>query len=370
MFGRAKNAFMSERPSNLETARLTIELLKRIRRTRLQTAGDLHEQLAGAGIHRTLRSVQRHLDMLSQHFDIECDDRSKPYGYRWKQQSVGLSVPGMTPKEAMLLLLARDHLRNLLPQSVLKSMSSFFEQAQRSLSEGSAAELERQWRSKVRVVSASQALLPPPIRPGVLEEVTQALFANRYLEVDYENARRKRSKHVVLPLGLAQQGPSLYLVVKFRGFDDLRSLALHRMHSATSSSQTFDRPAFDLKAYDDEGRFGLSKGVSVRLGFRITRGAGLHLLETKLSADQEVDDEGDHLRVTATVVDSEWLWRWIRAFGQAISYVTVDSAAVDVLAPQKRHITHTISVVSQAPIQGAKSHETQPALPPEFPITH
>ena len=324
---------MPERPSNLETTQLTIELLKRISRTRRQTARDFQKQLAQAGIQRDLRTVQRHLDLLCQHFGIDRDDSSKPYGYCWKEQSAGFTVPGMTPKDALLLSLAYEHMRNLLPQAVMKSMRGFFEQAESRLKDGSNATLERQWLGKVRVVSTSQPLLPSPIRPGVLEEVSQALFANTYLEVDYGNAKGKRSKHDVLPLGLAQQGPSLYLVVKYRDHEDLRILALHRIRSAKASTLTFERPPFDLKDFDDGAGFGLKKGDPVRLGFTITRSAGLHMLETRLSTDQQVEELSEHFRVTATVVDSEWLWRWVRAFGLAISDVTADGRPVDPLQP-------------------------------------
>jgi len=242
-------------------------------------------------------------------------------------------VPGMTPKEALLLSLAHEHLRKLLPQAVLKSMLGFFEEAESRLKDGPGATLERQWPGKARVVSTSQPLLPPSIRPGVLEEVSQALFANTYLEVDYGNAKGKRSKHDVLPLGLAQQGPSLYLVVQYRDHDDLRLLALHRIRTAKASTLTFDRPEFDIKAFEDAGRFGLIKGGPVRLAFTITKSAGLHLLETRLSADQQVEELPEHYRVTATVVDSEWLWRWVRAFGLEISDVTADARPVDPLKP-------------------------------------
>lgn len=53
------------------------------------TASEIHQQLLGLDIQRDLRSVQRTLDMLSQHFDIERDERSKPYGYRWCKHNHG-----------------------------------------------------------------------------------------------------------------------------------------------------------------------------------------------------------------------------------------------------------------------------------------
>ncbi|HZV92976.1 MAG TPA: WYL domain-containing protein [Caldimonas sp.] len=327
---------MPRRPDNLETVRLAIELLRRIPRQSKVSAQDLHAQLSAAGIVRSERTIQRQLDMLSEHFDIEREDKNKPYGYRWKEGAAGFSLPSMTEKEALLLTLAEQHLRNLLPSSVLNSMKGFFAQARRSLGPDQNAQLERQWLSKVRIVSTTQPLLPPPIREGVLEEVGNALFGNRWLHVDYENAAGKRWSGDVMPLGLAQQGPSLYLVVRYRDLEGERNLALHRIHSATASTLRFKRPEFELKAFDDEGQFGLGSGVRIKIGFDIEKDAGRHLLEARLSLDQRVEELEDHYRITATVTESEWLWRWIRAFGKAVCAVKVNGRAVDPAAPQRR----------------------------------
>lgn len=65
---------MRHRPNTMETVKLALELLRRIPARRKITAEQLHAQLADAGIKRDLRSIQRQLKALSDHFDIECDD--------------------------------------------------------------------------------------------------------------------------------------------------------------------------------------------------------------------------------------------------------------------------------------------------------
>ena len=126
-----------------------------------------------------------------------------------------------------------------------------------------------------------------------------------------------------MPLGLAQQGPRLYLVCRYRGYDNERSLALHRILEAEASTLSFDRPKeFDLKKYDDDGRFGFGEGDRVRLSFRIERNAGFHLSETPLSRDQHIAEiDNGQLEITATVVDSAMLEWWLRGFGNAIKQV-------------------------------------------------
>ena len=312
---------MAKRSDTLETVLLAVELLRRIPRGRKVTASELHLQLKDAGIERDLRTIQRQLEMLSEHFEIERDDRSKPYGYRWLEQAKALAVPNLTPQESLLLQLAAEHLKNLLPTRLMKSMEGFFNQAKRNLGPECNARLEREWPSKVRVVATSQPLLPPKIVSGVFEVVSEALYSNHWLHLDYRNSGGKRNKIEVMPLGLVQQGPRLYLVCRYRGYDNERNLALHRMLSAEMSTLTFDRPKeFDLKKYDDDGRFGFGQGRKVRLTFYITRDAGLHLLESPLSSDQQVitlEDGG--LEITATVVDSAMLEWWLRGFGDAVT---------------------------------------------------
>ena len=64
---------MAKRSDTLETVLLAIELLRRIPRGRKVTASELHGQLKDAGIERDLRTIQRQLGMLSEHFEIERD---------------------------------------------------------------------------------------------------------------------------------------------------------------------------------------------------------------------------------------------------------------------------------------------------------
>jgi predicted DNA-binding transcriptional regulator YafY len=307
------------RPDALETLTLALELLRRIPRKRKVTASELHKQLGAAGLARDLRTIQRQLEALSEHFEIERDDRSKPYGYRWKERAEGFSLPSLGPQESLILLLAEQHLRHLLPQSLIKSMAGFFAQAQSNLGPLSSARREREWLRKVRVVSTTQPLLPPKIRPGVFEEVSQALFSNLWLTVEYRNAAGARTRSDVMPLGLAQQGPRLYLVCRFQGFDNERILALHRIESARTTTLSFDRPkGFDLEAYDAEGKFGFGEGKHIRLSFRIDKGAGLHLLESPLSEDQAVREVEDGYEITATVVDTAMLGWWLNGFGDLV----------------------------------------------------
>ncbi len=313
---------MPNRTDTLESVKFALELLRRIPRNCKVTAKVLHEQITDAGFDRDLRSVQRQLRSLSEQFDIECDDRNKPYGYKWKEKAKGLSLPMLTEQESLLLTLAEQHLRNLLPASLMKSMAGFFNQARANLGPPSSAKRAREWLSKVRVVSTTQPLLPPTIQAGVFEEISSALYSNRWLNVQYKNAQGEEWEDSVMPLGLAQQGERLYLVCRFQGYDNERSLAVHRIIGANVKTFTFSRPsAFDLQRYDNDGRFGFGKGKMIRLSFSIEKESGFHLTESPLSQDQQVVEHTDHYDITATVVETAQLDWWLKGFGDRVSRV-------------------------------------------------
>ena len=317
---------MPKRPDALETLQLSLELLRRIPKRGTITATELRLQLKDAGFEREPRTIQRLLETLSDpdstFYGIERDDSSKPYRYRWKESAKGLTLPGLSTQESLLLTLAEQQLSSLLPAKLMKSMQGFFSQARGQLDEKGTSQREREWLDKVRVVSVTQPLLPPKVDAHVFEQVSDALYGNQWLDVDYKNAEGDRKTSRVMPLGLAQQGPRMYLVCRYEGYDNERCLALHRFISAQASTLTFDRPKdFDLKQFDDAGRFGYGDGTKIRLSFRITKGAGLHVVECPLSADQQVVELDDAYEITATVVDSAMLDWWLRGFGDAVIFI-------------------------------------------------
>jgi predicted DNA-binding transcriptional regulator YafY len=314
---------MPARPNNLETLSLSLELLKRIPRSRKVDSGELHAQLKEAGYDRDLRSIQRQLETLCEHFDIEKDDQSRPYGYRWKEAAQGLSLPGLSEQESLLLSLAEQHLRNLLPASLMKSMDGFFEQARRNLSPATtqlSTKLAREWMKKVRVVATTLPMLPPKLAPDVFEQVSRALYNNHWLDITYTNAQGKTSQARVMPLGLAQQGVRLFMPCRFDSYQDTRNLALQRIKSATSTGLAFERPSdFDLQTYDDNGHFAYGKGVLAPVELWVAAGLKVLLEESPLSKDQQISpapNGEDGFVVSATVVDSALLLWWVRSQGR------------------------------------------------------
>jgi len=308
---------MAKRSGTLETVEIYLEILRRIPRHGKTTIKELHEQLGQAGYVRDRRSIERHVKELSSHFGIECDDRSKPYGFRWMKDAKGAALPILSEQESLLLALSEEYLRNILPVSLMKSMDGLFNQARYDLNTKEESHKNREWLDKVRVIRETVPLIAAPIDPQVFEAVSEALYNNKMLNLEYKNVKGKVSNVDVMPLGLAQQGPNLYLVCRYDGFSNERTLALHRIHAAKVSTFAFSRPPeFNLAKYDDDGRFGFGDGKRIKLTFQITHAAGAHLLETKLSIDQTHQVVDNMLEITATVVQSDQLEWWLRGFGE------------------------------------------------------
>ena len=316
---------MSTPRDNIASLNLALALLKNIPLRHQITSVQLRERLMQAGIERDLRSVQRQLDVLCQNFDIECDSRSKPYGYRWKENARGFSVPGLTEQESLLLMLAKEHLAHLLPTSLMKSMSGFFDQARRNLHDNPASGSHRpesRWLKKVRVVSNTVHMLPPKIAPGVFEELSSAVYKDEWLDISYRNAKGQTKQKQVMPLGIAQQGQRLFVPCIFKGFGDVRLIAVHRISQAKNTGLPFARPKdFDLEAYDDMGRFGYGNAENIDLKLWINDYLKLLLEETPLSKNQNIvpmPDGSAGWELSASVLKSMQLVWWLRSQGKAV----------------------------------------------------
>lgn len=269
------------------------------------------------GYNKSLRTIQRQLEMLvfSGHFAIERDDRTKPYGYIWAKNAKHLELAGISPEQALLLNLAYQELKFMLPINILQALDGFFEQAKYYLS-GCDKPKVSAWRDKVASVSPTQPLLPPRIDDEVFANISRALFDNRYLDIVYQPPNKSVQNHTVMPLALVRQEPRLYLVVRHQGYDDIRHLAVNRIVAAKVSAFTFEPLTdFDLKQHIKAGKFGIGDGQRVCLSFDIDKYAGFHLTETPLSSDQTITEYDTHYHIKATVNDNEMLNWWLAKFG-------------------------------------------------------
>ncbi len=308
--------------ASLETALMLLTMLRMVPQKRFTTAQQIHRQLQDNGHNRDLRTVQRLLDQLCSRFDIERDTRSKPYGYRWQAGADSWQVAHLQPAEALLLRLAQSHIGDFLPTHVTNQVRPLFDAAQKSIDAKPSNDAAKRWLKKVRRIPHVQPLLPPRLRPRVFETLSNALYLEHKVQVQYTNAKGKRSDALIAPLGLVLQEPRLYVVCRFEGYDNERILSLARIAKATDTGHPFQYPKdFDLARYDGEGRFAFGEGKRVQLQLTIDKTIGRHLTESPLAHDQVVEETDEHLIIRATVIDSQLLHAWLRGLGDAVCEV-------------------------------------------------
>ncbi|MET3010420.1 WYL domain-containing protein [Stenotrophomonas koreensis] len=111
------------------------------------------------------------------------------------------------------------------------------------------------------------------------------------------------------------QDPIFYLIYRYLGYDNERSLAMHLIQDARMTAESLKRPSgFDLRNYDEDGRFGVQTEWKIRHTFDVAAEEGLSVIEAPLSGDQEVVALDGSYRISATVVETLMLERWLREY--------------------------------------------------------
>jgi predicted DNA-binding transcriptional regulator YafY len=305
-----------------DTIMRQIEMLRMVPRQGKVSPQQLQKRLSAIGYETTERTVQRDLQQLSTIFSLECDDSSKPHGWRWSRDMVAFDLAGLSTPEALAFQMLAQFGSGLLPTFMTEQLQPYFIAAKRQLSLDVGPRSARNWTRKVRVVIPNQPLMPAIIGKGVMEQIHGALMADQCLAIRYRN--KEASPLVVHPLGLVQHATTYYLVVRYDGFDDVRLLAVPRIHEAQAVAQRCKAPAdFDLDAYIASGGLGFGEvGKTVELELRFYNGAGEHLRETPLCADQELTDIArGETRVKATVQLTRRLRWWLLGFGPDVEVV-------------------------------------------------
>lgn len=285
------------------------------------TSAALTNALLAEGFKISKRSVERDLDLLSADFPLTCDDRAKPYGWSWKADAKPLHLPGLQAHEALVFKLAEAHLMALMPAALRASLEPYFKLADQRLKDDHAHRGLASWPSKVRVVSPTQALLPPKVSETIFRTITQALLNGVQLSARYmPRGADGPTEYQLNPLGLIHRSPVSYLVATAWEYNDPLIFALHRFTSAKPLEQAARSiPTFDLDKYIASGALGFAySDEPVRLVARFQASAAEHLRETPLAQDQALKVADGHVTLTATVPDTAQLRWWLLGFGDDV----------------------------------------------------
>lgn len=281
----------------------------------------LGDALEREGITVSRRTIQRDMERLALRFPgLRCDERTRPYQWKWDKDAPSFLVPKMNLEAAVTLELVEQHLKHILPRSSLKALRSVFAQARETLQSHETARLAR-WPRKVRSLPRGYPRVAPEVKTLVLDAVYRALLDERVLVIDYQKYGATSSReHLVHPLGLVERSGILTLVCTLNDYKKVVHLVLHRIRKATVQEGRRRKPRnFDLDEHIRSGALGFLVGSRIQLRARVVDDIAPSLLEAPLGPDQELTPAEDGWqRVSVTVSDSMELRGWLRSLGMLI----------------------------------------------------
>lgn len=297
------------------------------------TARDLYDKLKLEQFELTKRTVERDLLSLSETFPLVSDERDKPYGWSWKKDAPLFSLPGLSQTEALTLAMVEQHLNSLLPSSTLQQLEPYFSAAKQHLS--AMPQRGRSWLDKVRTVPPTQPLCPPQIKPAVQQVVYEALLADRQLEIQYlKKGQKQPVTYRIHPLAAIQRGHITYLCCRIADYEDLRTLAVHRIQQATPLDAASNIPdGFSIDQVIQSGKFDFGVGELITLEAIFYNGVGEHLFETPITDTQIFMDLGDGMaKLVATVPNTLQLRWWLLGMGDGVEVIQPEMLRAQIAA--------------------------------------
>ena len=294
---------------------------------------DLQQRLNEAGFEVSLRTIQRDLNQIAERFPIE-NNGATPQGWRWRHDAPIQSLPHMTNSQAVTFMMVEEHLNHLLPPSFLSEIRPWFDLARASLSNQHSS--VRRWVNRVRIIPATQPLIPPIINLQAQTAIYEALLNDRQLECHYSGRNHSKSHrtYVLNPLGLVQKGTSIYLICTRVDRQEIQTFVLHRFKAAkVLDTRAIYPKEFNLDEYIESGQLGFRVNLQqptkqVDLKLTLKQYDATIFFESKLAKNQRIhllDD--DYVQILATLpLTSQLVW-WLRGFGKKIVHIEPASVA-------------------------------------------
>lgn len=299
------------------------QILSRLNTGKWMGTRELQELLAREGIEISLRTIQRDLNQISQRFPIE-SNKTIPQGWRWQSDAPLQSLPHMTSSQAVTFMMVEEHLKHLLPPSLIEEMNPWFDLARRNLSSHNNV---RQWINRVRIVPATQPLIPPVVERQAQQAIYEGLLQDKQIECVYRSRgpHGEDRQYTLNPLALVQKGSIIYLICTRHDKSDVQTFALHRFKSAHVLDLRALHPVdFDIDAYIESGALGFRVDFSqptrhVDLELVMHEMDALYFTESQLSKEQKIEKLSNNLyKVSANVPFTSQLTWWLRSFGQKL----------------------------------------------------
>ncbi|WP_445115748.1 helix-turn-helix transcriptional regulator [Acinetobacter sp. WZC-1] len=299
------------------------QILSRLSTGKWMGTRELQETLQREGVEISLRTIQRDLNQIAQRFPIE-SNKTIPQGWRWRSDAPIQSLPHMTSSQAVTFMMVEEHLKHLLPPGLVEEMTPWFDLARRSLSTQNNV---RQWINRVRIVPATQPLIPPLVERQAQQAIYEGLLQDKQVECLYRSRGHlaEEKSYILNPLGLVQKGAIIYLVCTRHDKSDVQTFALHRFKSAKVLDTRAMHPVnFDIDSYIDSGALGFRVDFNtptehIELKLVMNEDDAQYFTESQLSENQQIEQLNAELYQISAVVPftSQLVW-WLRSFGKKL----------------------------------------------------
>lgn len=285
------------------------------------TTRQITNYLTDLGYQTDIRTTQRDLVKLKNVMDIECNDKGKPFGWRWKE-GMGGDIPALDTSDALTLHLLGNRLKNLVPQSMINVLSGRIKKARNHLKEQPG-----NWHNKVGISEETLAYVSPTFDSALFEALKEALIKNCQIQVKYHSLQEPRAKDLRLhPLALVLRGVRTYLIARTHDAEDdtVMPYAVHRFKSVkVLDHKKAIRKNFDLATCLDSDlmQFGVAEPIDLKL--KLDDVMYKILKETPLSNKQHLTKTDSGGILTLPMRDS-WSLKW---------WILSKSEHVEVLEP-------------------------------------
>lgn len=263
----------------------------------------------------SLRTIQRDLQSLSQHFPLIQTTPTGPgkegSGWAFAENSKKISFPMLGGPAALAIVMAIEFLETLLPLNVLEYLKPYREEALKILTEIDNGKLHS-WTNKIRVVP-QQLQLAPQVDAQALRGIYRALLENKQIRATYKG----KEDRIIHPYGLVQQGGALYLICRFFEFDDIRITALQRYNEVEVLEQDVRVfPEFKIDDYLNKGvmQWLPEKLAEIKMVLRINQWLSQFAKESPLALQQNIQPDTtdpQYSLLEVTLQDSTLLRRWL-----------------------------------------------------------
>ena len=281
------------------------------------------------------RNIQRDLLKLSEQFSIVHTEGVKPYLWSWVKDKP-TDLPLMGSHSAIAFHMVEQHLTPLLSKNSLVQLEHYFVRSKEIL-ERKTEKTNRDWLAKSRVVPRSLQLNQAPVKEGVIEAITQALYEERQLDVEYQSVQAARTgetkKYLIHPYGILYRDSVIELIGR-KSTDDKRAIKRWMLHRFIKADMLIEGstipPAFNIDEYIKSQLAFPFSGDEIQFKAWFHEYALNNVRETHLGDDQTIEEIEGGAIVTATVRDTNELKQWILGQGERVCVIEPEGLRTEI----------------------------------------